>query len=147
MKISSHITRRSVAWWSGGFGSWKLPLRGCQIRDNPPVPPCESLSLLALPQAFRDVRPDAGPGGARAVSAARRRGAPPCLRARARGRSQGLLQRLRLEPLRRQLAGRRGDLGPARLPRRRPPDSPPVPYVHRVTRILGRSARGWTAAL
>src|SRR5436305_14783282 len=96
MKISSHITGRSVAWSSGKFGARRLPLRRRDLRGGASLSPGQSLPLLALSQALGNLRPDTGARSASAVSAAFRRGTPARLRARAGHGGQGLLQRLRL---------------------------------------------------
>src|ERR671923_414003 len=110
--------------------SRQLPLRRRAVRGRPPVPAGQPLPLLPLPEALRRLWRHAGPGAAGAVPAARRRGADPGLPARGRD-GEGVLLRVRVEPLRRDLArGRRG-LGPARRPGRRSRDPAAVPPVRR----------------
>src|SRR5829696_7817326 len=83
----------------------KLPLRGCALRGHASVPPSQPLPLFALPEALWDVRPHAGPRPTRAVPAARGSGADPRLAAGGRWRGEGVLLRVRIEPLRCALAG------------------------------------------
>src|SRR5204862_5068580 len=84
-----------------GAVAGELPVRRRAIRGDAAVSPRQSLPLLALPQALRDVRPDAGTRSARRLSIARRPRAAPRLPAAGRNGSQGLLLGLRLLTLRR----------------------------------------------
>jgi hypothetical protein len=117
------------------------------IRGDAAVSPRQSLPLLALPQALRDVRPDAGTRSARRLSIARRPRAAPRLPAAGRNGSQGLLLGLRLLTLRRHVAERRRSVDPARLARRRSADTAAVPLIRRFAGRMGRAARRRPPAL
>src|SRR5205823_3634410 len=106
-----------------------------------PLSPGQPLPLLPLSQALRNVRVDSGTRRAFSVSA--RVGRAADSRVLAGGRQgEGVLQRVRLVALRRRLAGGRGNLGAARLPRRRSGDSAAVPHLRGLPRAVGRAARG-----
>src|SRR5438093_180440 len=78
------------------------------------VPALESLPLLTLPQALGHVRADDGPCLTRRIPSPRRRRTDPRVPT-GRGRCQGVLLRVRLEPVRRLVARGRRDLDPARV--------------------------------
>src|SRR5581483_7985962 len=120
-----------------GAGRRKLPVRRRSVRADAAVPPRRPLPLLALPQALGRVRAHAGPCAARRLSPAGWRRADSRLPASGRD-GEGVLLALRLEPVRRDVAGRARGLDPLRRARRRSGDPAPVPLAHRVGRHVGR---------
>src|SRR5919201_1114895 len=127
--------------------TWQLSLRRRAVRGDAAVPACKPLPLLALPEALGHVRADAGTGATRAIPAARGRGASADLPAAEGDGRESVLLRMRRKPVRRLLAGRRRDLRPPRLARRRPADPPAVPFLRRLARAVGRTAERRPPAL
>jgi hypothetical protein len=96
-----------------------VPVRRRPIRGDRAVPLGQPLPLLTLPEALGSIRWHTGSRPARWIQAAGRRRADPRLVAAGRRTGEGLLLGLRLEPLRRRLAGGRRDRDPARRAGRR----------------------------
>src|SRR5581483_7044403 len=103
--------------------------------------------LLALPPTFGHVRRDDAARGAPFVPAAGRRRAAQRLRPGRRPREEGLLLDLRLEPLRRAVAGGRAGLDSGWRRGRRPRPPPAAAHLRRVARSVGRAAGRRPAAL
>ena len=110
--------------------------RGRPVRGDGAFSLGQSLPLLAVQGALGRVRRNSGPRRARRFPPACWGGVDPRLQA-GRWTREGVLFRLRVQPVRRRVAGGRRSGDPPRFARRRPWNPAAISQLRRVTSALG----------